>query len=157
MIASTRPGQKPSTTTSTVITASGTPIRADTGRPSATAADGSCRYIRFTSGAVGTIAVIGDAPAWWEDISIIGTVGAFHIRQNAGLTQQLGWREPQMTVNADALGGGSVSQDFIRAIQGKQEPVAPAECGLRVIELTEAAWKSAAQGGKPVKVPRSRL
>ncbi len=113
--------------------------------------------IRFTSGAVGAIAVIGDAPTWWEDISIIGTIGAFHIRQNAGLTQQLGWCEPQMTVNADALGGGSVSQDFILAIQGRQEPVAPAECGLRVIELTEAAWKSAAQGGKPVKVPRSRL
>jgi len=30
------------------------------------------------------------------------------------------------------------------------------ECGLRVIELTEAAWKSAA-AGKPVAVPKSKL
>jgi predicted dehydrogenase len=112
--------------------------------------------IRFTNGAVGTITVIGDAPRWWEDISIIGDQGAFHIRQGAGLTQQLGFRDAQMTVNADALGSDSVSLDFVRAIQGKNEPVAPAECGLRVIELTEAAWKSAAQGGKPVKVPRSK-
>jgi hypothetical protein len=28
----------------------------------------------------------------------------------------------------------------------------PPECGLRVIEVTEAAWKSAATG-KPVRVP----
>jgi hypothetical protein len=28
----------------------------------------------------------------------------------------------------------------------------PPECGLRVIEMTEAAWKSAAQNGMPVTV-----
>jgi len=113
--------------------------------------------VRFTNGAVGTVAVIGDAPGWWEDISIVGENGAFHIRDRLGLTQQLGHRDAQMVVNADALGGGMVALDFIRAIQGKQEPVAPAECGLRVIELTEAAWKSGAQGGKPVVVPRSKV
>lgn len=113
--------------------------------------------IRFTSGAVGTITVVGDAPSWWEDISIIGERGAFHIRQGQGLTQQLGYRDAQMTVNADALGSASVALDFIRAVKGEGEPVAPAECGLRVIELTEAAWKSAAQGGKPVRVPKTRI
>jgi len=113
--------------------------------------------VRFTSGAVGTLAVIGDAPSWWEDISIVGDRGAFHLRDRLGLTQQLGWRDAQMVVNADALGSASVALDFIRAIQGKGEPVAPAVCGLRVIELTEAAWKSAAQGGQPVRVPRAKL
>jgi len=117
----------------------------------------SALSVRFTNGAVGTVAVIGDAPSWWEDISILGDAGAFHIRQGAGMTQQLGYREAQMTVDASRLGGGMVSLDFIRAIQGKQEPVAPAECGLRVIELTEAAWKSAARGGKPVAVRRAKL
>ncbi|MBM4018285.1 MAG: Gfo/Idh/MocA family oxidoreductase [Planctomycetes bacterium] len=113
--------------------------------------------VRFAGGAVGAFAVAGNAPAWWEDISIVGDRGAFHMRQGAGLTQQLGFRDAQAAVSADALGGASVSQDFIRAIQGRQEPAAPAECGLRVIELTEAAWKSAAQGGRPVKVPRTKI
>jgi predicted dehydrogenase len=113
--------------------------------------------VRFTNGAVGTVAVIGDAPTWWEDISIIGDKGALHLRDRLGLTQQLGMRDAQMVVNADSLGSPSVALDFIRAVQGRNEPVAPAECGLRVIELTEAAWKSAAQGGKPVKVPRTKL
>ena len=113
--------------------------------------------VRFTSGAVGTLTVIGDAPAWWEDISIVGDEGAFHIRQGAGLTQQAGFRDAQMAVDAERLGSESVSFDFIRAVKGEGEPVAPAECGLRVIELTEAAWKSAADGGKPVAVPRTDL
>ena len=112
--------------------------------------------VRFTGGAVGTLTVIGDAPAWWEDISIIGDEGAFHIRQGAGITQQVGFRDVQMTVEAERLGSESVSVDFIRAVKGEGEPVAPAECGLRVIELTEAAWKSAA-AGKPVAVPKSKL
>ena len=113
--------------------------------------------VRFTNGAVGTLTVIGDAPAWWEDISIVGDEGAFHIRQGEGITQQVGFRDAQMAVKADRLGSESVSFDFIRAVKGEGEPVAPAECGLRVIELTEAAWKSAAAGGKPVAVPKSKL
>lgn len=113
--------------------------------------------VRFTNGAVGTISVIGDAPSWWEDISIVGDKGALHIRNGAGMTQQLGWRDAQVTVDAKALGSASVSFDFIRAVKGEGEPVAPAECGLRVIELTEAAWKSGAQAGKPITVPRSKL
>jgi len=36
-------------------------------------------------------------------------------------------------------------------VLGREKNWAPAECGLRVIELTEAAWKSA-QTGKPVHV-----
>jgi len=113
--------------------------------------------VRFTSGAVGTVAVVGDAPAWWEDISIIGDKGAFYIRERLGVIQQVGLCDAQMVVDASALGSQSVILDFIRAIQGKNPPVAPAECGLRVIELTEAAWKSAARGGKPVRVPRTKL
>ena len=113
--------------------------------------------VRFTNGAVGTVTVIGDAPSWWEDISIVGDSGAFHIREGAGLTQLLGFRDARLAVKADSLGGKAVMDNFIRAIQGEEPPAAPAECGLRVVELTEAAWKSAAEGGKPVAVPRTKL
>ncbi len=39
----------------------------------------------------------------------------------------------------------------MRAIRGEEEVEVPAECGLRVIELTEAAWKSA-ELNRPVAV-----
>ena len=43
-------------------------------------------------------------------------------------------------------------KNFIGAILGECENGCPPEIGLRVIELTEAAWRSAAQNGKLVTV-----
>jgi predicted dehydrogenase len=44
----------------------------------------------------------------------------------------------------------------VDAILGRDEVQIPPICGLRVIELTEAAWKSA-ESGRPVKVKKSRI
>ena len=41
---------------------------------------------------------------------------------------------------------------FVDLILGRAENEAPPECGLRTIQLSEAAWKSAAAGGAPVPV-----
>ncbi|HUW99782.1 MAG: Gfo/Idh/MocA family oxidoreductase [Phycisphaerae bacterium] len=119
----------------------------------------SALSIRFAGGAIGTLTILGDhpAPGMWEDITITGERGGFYLRQGQPLVQFAGCGEASLTVNADSLGGGSISRNFIRCIQGTEEPAAPVECGLRVIELTEAAWKSAAAGGKPVTVPRTEL
>ena len=118
----------------------------------------SALSIRFAGGAIGTLTIVGDHPAhgMWEDITVTGERGGFYLRQGQPLVQFAGRGEPSFTVNADPLGGGSISRNFIRCIQGTEEPAAPAECGLRVIELTEAAWQSAA-AGKPVAVPRTDL
>ena len=111
--------------------------------------------MRFENGALGSMSVIGNAPTWYEDHSIVGSKGAFYLRQREGgseLIQQdaVGKRIvvklPKYTKNPDA--------NFIDCIQGKDVPQTPPECGLRTIEVTEAAWRSAALGGKPVKVPR---
>ena len=48
-----------------------------------------------------------------------------------------------------------VDTNFIRAIFGTEEIAAPPICGLRTIELTEAAWESAAAGGALTDVRRS--
>ena len=48
-------------------------------------------------------------------------------------------------------GAGSPDRNFFDAILGRDEVQVPPECGLRVIELTEAAWESA-RTGAPVKV-----
>jgi predicted dehydrogenase len=42
--------------------------------------------------------------------------------------------------------------NFVMSILGKEKPEVPPECGLRTIEVTELAWKSA-KLGKPVRVP----
>lgn len=105
----------------------------------------------FENGALGSLSIIGNAPAWHEDHTIIGSKGAFYLRQGSGLIQQdaLGRQVPvklpKYNDNPDA--------NFVNVILGKAVPETPPECGLRVIELTEAAWKSAAAGGKPVRVP----
>ncbi len=104
----------------------------------------------FENGALGSMSIIGNAPCWYEDHSIVGSKGAFYLRQGIGLIHQ------------DATGKEvkvklpnykkDPNTNFIDCILGKAAPETPAVCGLRTIEVTEAAWKSAASG-KPVRVP----
>jgi predicted dehydrogenase len=104
--------------------------------------------VRFADGAQCNISVVGDAPGWWEDVTIVGSDGAFYVR-NGELTLVKRGETHAITGLRDA---GFADQNFIQSILGDEDVQVPPLCGLRVIQLTEAAWKSAAQGGKPVKV-----
>ena len=79
-----------------------------------------------------------------RDHTIVGSKGAFYLRQGLDLLQQgadgkpVKIKLPKYTKNPDS--------NFIDAILGKDVPQVPPECGLRTIEVTEAAWKSAAAG-----------
>jgi hypothetical protein len=53
---------------------------------------------------------------------------------------------------ASLTGGSTPDQNFIHSILGKVACESPFECGLEVIRLTEAAWKSADLGGNAVPV-----
>ncbi len=107
--------------------------------------------MRFQNGALGSMAIIGNAPGWYEDHSIVGSKGALYLRQGLGLIHQdamgrpIPVKLPKYTKDPDS--------NFVDSILGKDVPQTPPECGLRTIEVTEAAWKSAAMG-KPVRVPR---
>ncbi|MBN2308267.1 MAG: Gfo/Idh/MocA family oxidoreductase [Candidatus Hydrogenedentes bacterium] len=107
--------------------------------------------MKFENGALGSMSVIGNAPGWYEDHTIVGSKGSFFLRQGLDLLQQdasgkaVKIKLPKYTKNPDA--------NFIDAILGKDVVQTPPECGLRTIEVTEAAWRSAASG-KPVKVPK---
>lgn len=105
----------------------------------------------FENGAFANFSVVGNGPGpgMWEDITIWGSKGAIYSR-NGKLTCKYG-SDP---VEIDALPSRFTSpdQNFIDAILGKDTIQVPAQCGLRVIQLTEAAWESAENGGKPVKV-----
>lgn len=106
--------------------------------------------MKFENGALGSMSVIGNAPGWYEDHSIVGSKGALYLRQGVGLIHQdaLGRRVevklPKYAKNPDS--------NFVDSVLGKDVPQTPPECGLRTIEVTEAAWKWAASG-KPVRVP----
>ncbi|MCL4215425.1 MAG: Gfo/Idh/MocA family oxidoreductase [Candidatus Hydrogenedentes bacterium] len=104
----------------------------------------------FENGALGSMSIIGNAPAWYEDHTIVGAKGAFYLRQGIGLIQQDAKGQP-VKVKLPKY-KGNPDKNFIDAILGKDKPQTPPECGLRTIEVTEAAWKSAASG-KPVRVP----
>jgi len=105
--------------------------------------------IRFEGGAMASLSVVGDAPAWHEDITIWCERGAFFMR-NGKLTVQ---DADGARFSAEGLrGGNNPDVNFVNAILDREEVLSPFECGLRVIELTEAAWRSAAQNGTPVQV-----
>jgi predicted dehydrogenase len=112
----------------------------------------SALSVKFENGALGSIAVVGHAPGWREDVSFFGMDGAaLFVRDGRLLLQQR--RQPAEDVGGKLKYRNTISRNFIRAIEGKEEPQAPAICGLRVIQLTQAAWESAQQGG-PVAVKK---
>jgi len=106
--------------------------------------------MRFKGGALGTLSVVGSCPIWWEDITISCKKWAFFIRQGQ-LTYTTGRRGEVHRVDSFHYGSPSADHNFVDAIMGRGEVLAPTICGLRTIELTEAAWKSA-ESGKPVKL-----
>lgn len=111
--------------------------------------------VRFTSGAQGTISIVGDSGGWYEDITIWCDKGAFYVRNNAEF-HVMGTDGKITKPDADEMPAGTdVNTNFVRAIQGLEEVAAPPICGLRTIELTEAAWESGAAGGALTAVKRS--
>lgn len=110
----------------------------------------SALSIRFRNGALGTITVVGDAPKWHEDITIWCERMMFTIRQDSGLS--ICYADGSRFKAENLIGGTTADQNFVDAIQGRGKVESPLECGLEVIRLTEAAWKSAANGGNTVSV-----
>ena len=103
-----------------------------------------------------SISVVGNSPTggMWEDITIWGNKAVVYIRRGEVLYKTQYSNEVYVV---DNLPGSTVpDQNFIDAIQGRDEVQVPPVCGLRVIELTEAAWASAASG-QPVKVERREV
>ncbi|MDH7601358.1 MAG: Gfo/Idh/MocA family oxidoreductase [Armatimonadota bacterium] len=109
----------------------------------------SALSLKFTNGAEGTVSVVGDSACrWYEDFTIWGTKGVLFYRNGKLIhCNEAG----EMIEPTDLPPGGNHDQGFCDVILGRDKNWVPAECGLRVIELTEAAWRSA-QMGKPCEV-----
>jgi predicted dehydrogenase len=101
----------------------------------------SALAIKFTNGAQGTVSVVGDSACrWYEDFTIWGTKGAIFYRNGKLLHCK---ESGEMIEPTELPPGGNHDQGFCDAILGRDKNWVPPECGLRVIQLTEAAWKSA--------------
>jgi predicted dehydrogenase len=105
----------------------------------------SALSLKFKGGAQGNISVVGNAPSWYEDITIWCSNGAFYMR-NGKLEVSDAVGKRSVPTAADLPAGDNPDNNFINAINGKAEIGSTALWGLRVIELTEAAWESAASG-----------
>lgn len=116
----------------------------------------SALSVRFRNGAMGNISIVGNSPVrgMWEDITIWGSKAVVYMRQGKVSIKVAGSTD---TYEPSGLpGASSPDRNFVDAILGRDEVQVPPICGLRVIELTEAAWKSG-EKGRPVKVKHSRV
>jgi len=105
--------------------------------------------VGFRGGAIGNIAVVGDAPGWWEEVTYYGDKGAVYIRRDRVLHQRpnpKGWGAVTEDVTDKVKYKGNADKNFVDSILGKDEPQTPPVWGLRVIQLTEAAWESGRTG-----------
>lgn len=103
--------------------------------------------VRFSNGALASVSIVGDAPRFEEYHAIYGTQGAIfydngriRLLDAEGSFSTTPLKMPFETSNPD--------RNFVMSILGLEKPESPGECGLRVIELTEAALESARRGEK---------
>lgn len=105
--------------------------------------------IAFANGAIANITIMGSGAIWHERhhvwfeeafmtlqndrLDVFETTGRHFVFE--------GWPKASTPVH-----------NFLAAINGEAEVLAPFECGLRTIEVTEAAWKSAEQGGQLITI-----
>ncbi|MCX7597469.1 MAG: Gfo/Idh/MocA family oxidoreductase, partial [Armatimonadetes bacterium] len=107
--------------------------------------------VEFQGGALCNVSVVGHSVNWLEDITIWCEKGTLAIRGDE-VHEWVGGEQRVVHKGADLPGLGTADANFIAAIRGQAEIQAPPECGLKVIRLTEAVWKSA-ELGQPVEVP----
>jgi predicted dehydrogenase len=119
--------------------------------------------VQFDGAALGSITIVGQAPgiggAVYEDVTITGSEAGLYYRvlgqpDNKPLLQlrRSGKTEPEAQLPGVLPPTTDPDRAFIDILLGRAQNEAPPECGLRTIQLSEAAWRSAAAGGAPTPV-----
>jgi predicted dehydrogenase len=107
----------------------------------------SALTIRFSNGALANVSILGNAPCFEEYHAIYGTKGAVFYEN--GRVRMLDAEGMFSTIPLKTLfKPNNPDRNFIMSILGVEKPESPGECGLKVIELTQAAVESARRGEK---------
>ncbi|GGJ04931.1 scyllo-inositol 2-dehydrogenase (NADP(+)) [Alicyclobacillus cellulosilyticus] len=108
----------------------------------------SALTVTLDNGAIATFNIVGSASIeWWEDVSVHGTKGTALYRNGRLFVAREGERHPQPVPETEFPPSSDPDRNFVDLILGRvSAPAAPAECGLAVARLTEAAWESAETG-----------
>ena len=112
----------------------------------------SALTVRFEGGALGNIAVIGNAPtAMWEEICFYGSKARLLMRSTAQVPLSQGMEIEFESVANEKLpvelaDGSLPDRNFVDALCGRDQIRAGAEAAMQVLALTEAAWRSAETG-----------
>jgi predicted dehydrogenase len=110
----------------------------------------SVTSICFEGGALASVCVMGHAPTWHErhvitleSAIVIWTDGKLELTAREGYDSTVPLEWPPAT---------TPDQNFIDAVLGRSEVLAPFECGMDVVRLTRACYESAEKGGSPVSL-----
>ena len=110
--------------------------------------------IQFKEGALATVSIMGNANMWHERhvfvlerAMITWTDGVTEMRQRTG-TDTPG----ELQTLGDWPAATTPDKNFIDAVLGRAEVLAPFECGMDVVKLTRACYESAEAGGKAVEL-----
>ncbi len=105
---------------------------------------------RCESGALMNFSVVGHAVNFFEEITLWLEDGTLAIRGN-DVWEWDGGQEHKVVPQEELGRTWSPDDNFIASIRGEEEPQTPPVEFLKVIQLTEAAWKSG-DTGLPAKV-----
>ncbi|HXH62476.1 MAG TPA: Gfo/Idh/MocA family oxidoreductase [Fimbriimonadaceae bacterium] len=122
-------------TVSCILRDRGTPVEVD-----------SVTSVDFEGGAIASVCVMGEAPTWherhvvtFEGAILTWTDNVLEVQPRDGEKQTIGdW--PEAT---------TPDKNFVDSILGRAKPLAPFECGMDVVRITQAAYASAGNGGLP--------
>lgn len=103
--------------------------------------------VRSTSGTILNIAVVGHGTEFYEDVTIWGDKGVAYYR-NGTVRVRLRGENTDRTIPED-MKDSNPDRNFVDAILGRDEVHSTPEDALKVISLTECAWRSA-ELGQPV-------
>ena len=123
-------------------------------------------FLRFISGALAGISLVGSAPEWDEQLRFYGELGeaicnfnydehyqaaisSFEMidRDNFSIQRPLRMLPPR----------SNPAKNFVNSLLGKEEPLCTVEDGLRTAEILEAIQASARDGGKPVMISKKNF
>lgn len=109
--------------------------------------------VRCTNDAILSFNIVGSSSiGWWEDVSIHGDKGTALVRNGSLYVAREGEHTPKLIDKEDLPADGDPDSNFVDLVLGRvNAAAAPAECGLRVARLTEAAWRSA-ESGKTITI-----